>query len=209
MDSVKREGWQSRSVRPPERSCGASIFGSAQTLHGVAYCVCVSGVCLSATKVPILVHISPISHLKAQAERRGGSEFGGRWVSGNDFTGSCCYPGSSGSSQNALQQHSWWDWRQECWSSTHASTHLLYSATQTHCTFLHSGIDNGILKKKPKAHFTGSCCFSFTTTIMPAWLQCTWGCISTFKREGPSVGADASVDERDRGQWIPVRTSVN
>lgn len=134
----ERERWQSRSVGPPERSCGASIslvwdpVGSARTLHGVAYCVCASGVCLSATKVPILGHISPISHLKAQAERRGGPESGGRWVSGNDFHGSCCSPGSSGSSQNALQQHGWWDRRQECWSSTRAYTHLLYSATQTH-----------------------------------------------------------------------------
>lgn len=107
MESVKRE-----RESPSERSCGAPILkvrdpvGSARMLHGVPYCACVSGVCLSATNGTILGHISPISHLKAQTERRGGSEFWGRWVSGNDFTGTCCYPGSSGSSQNALQQQS-------------------------------------------------------------------------------------------------------
>lgn len=128
MESVKRE----RNHRNNHVERQFYMFETRLGPHGCCTVFRIACVCLSATNVPILGHIGPISHSKAQAERRGGSEFGGRWVSGNDFTGTCCYTGSSGSSQNAQRQQSWWDRRQECWSSTRAYTHLLYSATQTH-----------------------------------------------------------------------------
>lgn len=50
-------------------------------------------------------------------------------------------------------------------AQTHTHTHLPYSATKTSCTFLHSGVDNGIEKKRAKVYLKGFRCISFTANI--------------------------------------------
>lgn len=50
-------------------------------------------------------------------------------------------------------------------AQTHTYTPLPYSATKTSCTFLHSGINNGIEKKRAKVYLKGFCCISFTTNF--------------------------------------------
>lgn len=64
-------------------------------------------------------------------------------------------------SKNADQAHTY----------THTRTHLLYSPTETYCTFLHSGINNRIQKKKTKVHLTSFCCISFTTNVASVHLR--------------------------------------